>query len=78
MPYDVEVQGYVCGGSGGYKGRIPGLTQWKIAELLSATKILGSTVTLCEASLLVNIKLLNMALFNAVEAGRVWRQMENV
>lgn len=57
FPFDYEVQGYLCGGSGGYKGIRTGFyDSGKLRSFFPSEDLIVGGVP-CEASLLVNVKL---------------------
>jgi hypothetical protein len=57
FPYDYKIQGYLCGGSGGYKGTHTGFyDSGKLRSFFPPKDIIVEGVP-CESSLLVNVKL---------------------
>ena len=57
FPFDYKVQGYLCSGSGGYKGTHTGFYEnGKLRSFFSSEDVLVNGIP-CEASLLVNVKL---------------------
>lgn len=57
FPYDVEVQGYVCGGSGGYKGTHTGFYEdGSLRSFYPPDDVMVDGV-LCDSTLLVNVNL---------------------
>ncbi len=57
FPHDYEVQGYVCGGSGGYKGTHTGFYKsGKLRSFFPPEDVIVDGVP-CEASLFVNVNL---------------------
>ncbi len=57
FPYDYKVQGYLCGGSGGYKGTHTGFyDSGKLRSFYPPDNVVVDSVP-CEASLLVNVQL---------------------
>jgi antitoxin component YwqK of YwqJK toxin-antitoxin module len=57
FPFDYKVQGYLCGGSGGYKGTHTGFYEsGKLRSFFPPEDVVVDGVT-CEASLFVNVNL---------------------
>lgn len=57
FPYDYKVQGYLCGGSGGYKGTHTGFyNSGKLRSFFPPEDVIVDGIP-CEASLLANVKL---------------------
>jgi hypothetical protein len=57
FPYDYDVQGYLCGGSGGYKGTHTGFyDSGKLRSFFPPEDVIVDGVQ-CAASLMVNVKL---------------------